>query len=74
MEVITTLAIWIGLALLCMYMAEKRGRDKTLGFIAGLLFGIFGVIYYLIAGDNQQVKDEKLAEQIKRVDSLRAKK
>jgi hypothetical protein len=71
---ITTLAIWIGLALLCMYMAEKRGRDKTLGFIAGLFFGLFAVIYYLIAGDSQQVKDEKLAEQMKRVDAIRGKK
>ena len=74
METVTALAIWIGLALLCMYMAEQRGRDKALGLIAGLFLGVFAVAYYLIVGDSQQLKDEKLEEQIKRVDALRTKK
>jgi len=74
MEAITTLGIWVALALICMYMAEKRGRDKTLGLIAGIIFGIFAVIYYLIVGDTTAKRDEKLAVQIKRVDSIRGKK
>ena len=32
-------------------MAEKRGRDATIGAILGALFGIFAVIGYWIAGD-----------------------
>ncbi|RKX67699.1 hypothetical protein DRP43_06320 [candidate division TA06 bacterium] len=35
-------------ALLCLYIAEKKGRDKWLGFLLGFLFGIFALIGYLI--------------------------
>ena len=71
---IVTLAVWIALALFCMYLAEQRGRDKTLGFIAGLLLGIFAVIYYLLVGDTQELRDEKTVEREKRLDGLRARK
>ena len=34
-------------------MAENRGRDATLGAILGVLFGVFAVIGYAIAGDKK---------------------
>lgn len=73
MEVIT-LVMWIAFSLLCMYLAEQRGRDKTLGFLAGLLFGVFAIIYYLCAGDSQELRDEKMVERENRLDTLRGKK
>lgn len=74
MEVVTSLVIWVGLALVCMVMAENRGRNKTLGIVAGLLFGIFGVLYYWVAGDTQEMKVEKMALMMDRVDSKRKTK
>ncbi len=71
METTFTVVIWIGLALVCMVMAERRGRDKTLGFVSGLFFGIFSVIYYAIVGDTKEMKEAKLEEAIKRVDRRR---
>lgn len=74
MDTVLTLTTWIGLGLICMVMAEKRGRNKTLGFVAGLFFGVFAILYYWAVGDTQEMKDKKLAEQIARVDSLRKNK
>lgn len=33
--------------LVCGSMAEKRGKNVSLGFLGGALFGIFSAIYYL---------------------------
>ena len=38
---------------ICLGMADKRHRNPGLGFIGGLLFGIFAVIYYLMAGNKK---------------------
>lgn len=48
--------IW---GLVCMNLAETRGRSKGMGFVGGFIFGIFGVIYYLIAGDTVESRIEK---------------
>lgn len=74
MDIVTSLAILVGFTMICAVMAERRGRDKTLGAVAGLFFGIFAVLYYWVVGDTQAMKDKKLAEQIARVDSIRKKK
>ena len=71
MDTVLTLSTWIGLGLICMVMAEKRGRNKTLGFVAGLFFGVFAIIYYAIVGDTKEMKEAKLEEAIKRVDRRR---
>ena len=51
MEVIFTLLVAFLWGYVCYRMAERRGRDATLGAILGALFGIFAVIGYAIAGD-----------------------
>jgi len=51
---------------ICMKMAEKRGREKYLGFLMGFLLGIFAVIGYLIAGDTSEKKAKLIAEAIEK--------
>ena len=51
MDVIFSLLVAFLWGYICYRMAEKRGRDATLGGILGALFGIFAVIGYAIAGD-----------------------
>ena len=74
MDTVLTLTTWIGLGLICMVMAEKRGRNKTLGFVAGLFFGVFAIIYYAIVGDTKELKEAKLEEAVIRVDKRRRNK
>lgn len=73
------LAYWVFIgfifALITLFMARDRGRSKVMGFIGGYVFGIWSVIYYLIAGDSTEtrvrkeeaikkhLKKEKLSEQ-----------
>lgn len=52
----TTVLFAVIWAVVCYRMAERRHRDPTLAVIAGLLFGIFAVVYYLIVGDKNKVK------------------
>ena len=48
-----TLIIWGLFGILCAYMADKKGRDKILWGILGLIFGIFAVfVIYIIPGGN----------------------
>lgn len=51
MDFIFTILMCILWGYICYRMAEKRGRDTTLGAILGALFGVFAVIGYAIAGD-----------------------
>lgn len=52
----TTVLFAVIWATVCYRMAESRHRDPTLAVIAGLLFGVFAVVYYLIVGDKNKVK------------------
>jgi len=54
--------IWFVLGLLCYQMAGTRGRDKILGLILGLLFGLIAVIGYAIVGDTEEMKIAKAKE------------
>jgi hypothetical protein len=42
--------IWIACTILCAVLADKQGRSVVLGAVLGLLFGVFALIGYLIAG------------------------
>lgn len=42
---------WILIGWICSGMAQKRGRSVVKGWWAGILFGVFAIIYYAIAGD-----------------------
>ena len=52
MEILTVL-IWALCGWACHSMAKKQGRDATLGAVLGVLFGVFGIIGYAIAGDKK---------------------
>jgi len=49
---------------ICKGMAEKRGREKWLGVLLGLLFGIWAILGYLIAGDTSEKKAKLIANAI----------
>ena len=61
------LLIWLAFGMIGFNMAEKRGREKWLGFLSGLLFGVISFIYYAMAGDTEEKKRERLKEVIKEV-------
>lgn len=44
------LAIWALFGVAGYKMAEDRNREPTVGAVAGLLFGVFAILYYLMAG------------------------
>ena len=50
---IISLLIWVACAFGCYKLAEKQGRNTVLGAVLGLLFGLFAVVGYLIAGDKK---------------------
>ena len=54
--------IWVVLGLLCYQMAGTRGRDKIIGLILGLIFGLIAVIGYAIVGDTEEMKVAKAKE------------
>jgi len=62
MELIIYLIVTVLFGFICMKMAEKRGREKYLGFLGGFLFCIWAVLYYLIAGDTSKKKAELVAD------------
>lgn len=42
--------IWALFGYISYGMAKSRNRDPILGLFAGLLFGVFAILYYLLAG------------------------
>ena len=43
------LLIWIACAVLCAMIAKDKGRDSLLAFFGGLFFGIFALVYIIVA-------------------------
>lgn len=41
-------------------IAKKNGRSKSLAFILGFCFGIIAIIGYLIAGESEALKRERI--------------
>jgi len=66
-ETIIYLAVMVAFGFACMKMAEKRGREKWLGFLMGFLFCLWAVFGYLIAGDTSKKKAEMIAEAMSKV-------
>lgn len=58
MEVYIFFAVLVGL--LCYSMAKRRGRDGNWGFLMGLVFGVFAVVAYVIIGDSEERKVERI--------------
>jgi hypothetical protein len=44
-------ACWILWSVLCYNLATQKHRNGALAIIAGLVFGIFAVLYYATVGD-----------------------
>jgi cytochrome bd-type quinol oxidase subunit 1 len=55
--------IW---AVVCYYMARRRGRDVYYALSAGLVFGIFAILYYFIVGDSKALRSQKSLEKPKK--------
>ena len=53
MEALLSLAIWALCGFGCYKLAEKQGRNTTTGAVLGVLFGVFAVLGYVIAGDKK---------------------
>jgi len=64
---IILLIIAVFFSIICYTMADRRGRDKYVGLVCGFIFGIWAVLYYLIAGDTSKKKADLMAEAIKKV-------
>lgn len=47
--------LWLFFGWACYKLAEKQGRNEILGAVLGVVFGIFAVIGYWIAGDKKVV-------------------
>ena len=52
------------MAFLCYKIAEKNGRSKNLAIFLGIFFGIFAVIGYLIIGETELRKIERIKKYI----------
>ena len=50
MDFILTLVVWALCGFGCYKLAENQGRNTTTAAVLGVLFGVFSVIGYLIAG------------------------
>lgn len=50
---LATYSVW---AIICAQMAKSRGRSLAGGIVSGYFFGIFGVLYYLIASDSVEMR------------------
>ena len=50
METLLSLIVWALCGFGCYKLAENQGRNTTTAAILGVLFGVFSVIGYLIAG------------------------
>lgn len=49
-----SIIIWILFGFACYKIAENQGRNVWLALVLGILFGIFAVIGYLIAGNKKK--------------------
>ena len=47
--------LWLIFGAVCYLLAKKKGRNKIIGFFAGILFGFFALIYYLIIGEPKKI-------------------
>jgi len=50
---------------LCYRIANKNGRDKNLAIFLGIFFGLFALIGYLIAGETETKKIERIKKTTK---------
>jgi hypothetical protein len=70
MDEITTLAIWLGFALICYGVALKKGRNEWIALGMGLLLGAISLIYYLVARGSKEYELEKAEDKLRKAKEL----
>lgn len=55
-----TLVIWVGFAFACYGIAQNKERNPYIAFGWGLLFGLFTLLYYLIAPGSKEYELKRL--------------
>jgi len=60
MEILIFIIITAFWSFLCYRIAKKNGRDKNWAIFLGLLLGLFAVIGYLVAGESETKKIERI--------------
>lgn len=51
-----TLIFWAACVAGCYFLAKSQGRDTTIAAVLGLLFTVFALVGYLIAGDKNDFR------------------
>lgn len=50
---ILSILVWVACGVVCYKLAEKQGRNVVLAAVLGLVFGLFAIVGYLIAGNKK---------------------
>jgi hypothetical protein len=56
-----TLVLWLVCGIAAGMLNESKGHSKTNGFVIGLIFGIFGVLYVVFRGPQSTVPEDPYA-------------
>jgi hypothetical protein len=67
----TAIVSWVILGLLCMALAKKKGKEPIMALAMGLLFGIFAVVYYLVAHGSREYELKKAKEKLEKAKQLK---
>lgn len=59
LEALFVVLLWVVWPVVCYHLAKSKGRNTGLASVAGLLFGLFAVLYYLAVGPAQQPAQQK---------------
>jgi len=60
---VVSIVLGIGCIVACVYLAKQKGHDTVKAFTSGCVFGIFGVVYYLLAPESKSKSRENLLMQ-----------
>lgn len=64
MEILIFILITAFWSFLCYQIAKKNGRDKNWAIFLGIFLGLFAVIGYLIAGESEKKKVERIKKEM----------
>ena len=53
MDLLITLIVWAACGVGCYKLAESKNRDKTLGAVMGVLFGLIALLVYACLGKKE---------------------
>ena len=64
----TTLVIWIASAIICYALSKDKEKNVYIAIAMGLLFGIFAVIYYLLAKGSRTYEIKRLKTKLEQLE------